>query len=96
MAKGVEDTAFYCFNRFTSLNEVGGDPGNFGVSLDEFHDFCKCSNGTGRIRNLTLPRTTPNAAEDVRARLNVLSEIPELWMQAVRRWSKMNEPVTAK
>ena len=41
MAKGVEDTAFYCFNRFTSLNEVGGDPGNFGVSLDAFHDFMK-------------------------------------------------------
>src|SRR4029078_10088102 len=40
-AKGVEDTAFYCFNRLVSLNEVGGDPGRFGVSLDDFHRACQ-------------------------------------------------------
>ena len=41
MAKGVEDTAFYCFNRLVSLNEVGGDPGSFGLSLKEFHTVCR-------------------------------------------------------
>ena len=90
MAKGVEDTAFYCFNRFTSLNEVGGDPGNFGVSLDAFHDFMKLQQRNWPNSQLTTSTHDTKRSEDTRARLNVLSEIPELWMQAVRRWSVMN------
>ena len=90
MAKGVEDTAFYCFNRFTSLNEVGGDPGNFGVSLDAFHDFMKSQQRNWPNSQLTTSTHDTKRSEDTRARLNVLSEIPELWMQAVRRWSVMN------
>ena len=64
MAKGVEDTAFYCFNRFASLNEVGGDPGKFGVSIEEFHDFCQQQTEVlAALDALPLPRTTPSAAK---------------------------------
>ena len=90
MAKGVEDTAFYCFNRFTPLNEVGGDPGNFGVSLEAFHDFLKLQQRDWPNSQLTTSTHDTKRSEDTRARLNVISEIPELWMQAVRRWSVMN------
>jgi (1->4)-alpha-D-glucan 1-alpha-D-glucosylmutase len=90
MAKGVEDTAFYCFNRLISLNEVGGNPGEFGVSPDAFHAFCR------RIQS-KLPRTMLASAthdtkrgEDTRLRIDLLSEIPERWIDAVRRWSRMN------
>jgi len=90
MAKGVEDTAFYCFNRFTSLNEVGGDPGKFGVSLDEFHRFLQERQKAWPHSQLTTSTHDTKRAEDVRMRLNVLSEIPDIWAQTVRRWSAMN------
>jgi (1->4)-alpha-D-glucan 1-alpha-D-glucosylmutase len=90
MAKGVEDTAFYCFNRLVSLNEVGGDPGHFGLSVDDFHTAC----GETQVR---WPRTMlassthdTKRSEDVRARINLLSEIPERWIEAVKRWAKLN------
>jgi (1->4)-alpha-D-glucan 1-alpha-D-glucosylmutase len=91
MAKGVEDTTFYCLNYFLSLNEVGGDPGRFGVNEDEFHEFCleQC-----RLNPHTMLGSSTHdtkRTEDVRARLNVLSEMPGEWSEAVRRWSKMNE-----
>jgi (1->4)-alpha-D-glucan 1-alpha-D-glucosylmutase len=89
-AKGVEDTAFYCFNRLMSLNEVGGDPGRFGLEPDAFHDFCRCQHA--HWPNSMLGTTTHDTkrSEDVRARLNLLSEIPERWREAVLRWSAMN------
>jgi (1->4)-alpha-D-glucan 1-alpha-D-glucosylmutase len=90
MAKGVEDTAFYCFNRLISLNEVGGNPEDFGASPDAFHAFCL------RIQS-KWPRTLLAGAthdtkrgEDTRLRIDLLSEIPERWIHAVRRWSRMN------
>jgi (1->4)-alpha-D-glucan 1-alpha-D-glucosylmutase len=91
MAKGVEDTTFYCLNHFASLNEVGGDPGRFGVSVNEFHDFCHRQQERGGHSMLGSSTHDTKRSEDVRARLNVLSEIPEEWFQAVSRWSKMNE-----
>jgi (1->4)-alpha-D-glucan 1-alpha-D-glucosylmutase len=91
MAKGVEDTAFYCFNRFTSLNEVGGNPGKFGVSDDEFHDFCRDQAGRAPQSMLCTSTHDTKRSEDVRARLNVLSEIPEEWSATVLRWSRLNE-----
>ncbi len=91
MAKGVEDTTFYCLNRFLSLNEVGGDPGKFGVSDDEFHDFCGKLAAHSPHTMLSSSTHDTKRSEDVRARLNVLSEIPEEWSAAVLRWSKMNE-----
>jgi (1->4)-alpha-D-glucan 1-alpha-D-glucosylmutase len=90
-AKGVEDTALYCSNRLVSLNEVGGDPSRFGLPVAEFHRLC-------RERQRHWPRTmlatsTHNTkrSEDVRARISLLSEIPEEWAAAVRRWSEINE-----
>jgi (1->4)-alpha-D-glucan 1-alpha-D-glucosylmutase len=91
MAKGVEDTAFYCFNRFTSLNEVGGGPENFGVNPGAFHKFLQQQQKGWPHSQLTTSTHDTKRAEDVRARLNVVSEIPEVWTQTVRRWSKMNE-----
>jgi (1->4)-alpha-D-glucan 1-alpha-D-glucosylmutase len=90
MAKGVEDTAFYCFNRFTSLNEVGGDPKLFGVSLEAFHKFLQTQQVHWPQSQLATSTHDTKRAEDVRARLNLLSEIPEMWTQTVRRWSAMN------
>jgi (1->4)-alpha-D-glucan 1-alpha-D-glucosylmutase len=91
MAKGVEDTAFYYYNRFVALNEVGGDPSRFGVSPEEFH---------GRMAEVQAkhPRTMLATAthdtkrgEDVRARLAVITECPGSWTSAVQSWSKHNE-----
>ncbi|MGH7981077.1 MAG: malto-oligosyltrehalose synthase, partial [Limisphaerales bacterium] len=91
MAKGVEDTTFYCLNHFASLNEVGGDPAKFGVSIEEFHEFCRRQQERGGHSMLCSSSHDTKRGEDVRARLNVLSEIPEEWCQAVLRWSKINE-----
>ncbi|MGO8767026.1 MAG: malto-oligosyltrehalose synthase [Limisphaerales bacterium] len=91
MAKGVEDTTFYCLNHFASLNEVGGDPGKFGVSDHEFHEFCREQRERGGHSMLGSSTHDTKRSEDARARLNVLSEIPGEWKAAVLRWSNMNE-----
>lgn len=90
MAKGAEDTAFYCFNRFASLNEVGGNPNHFGGSLQDFHKYQRRQQQGWPMTQLTTSTHDTKRGEDVRSRLNVLSEIPELWEQAVLRWSTMN------
>ena len=92
MAKGVEDTVFYCLNRFVSVNEVGGDPGKFGVGPEEFHAFCRRLQRQWPDTMLAASTHDTKRSEDVRARLNVLSEIPESWRAAVQRWSKMMDP----
>ena len=90
MAKGLEDTAFYVYNRLVSLNDVGGMPGRFGTPLEAFHG-----------QNLERLKTSPHAmiatsthdskrGEDVRARINALSEIPEQWQRALMKWSRLN------
>jgi (1->4)-alpha-D-glucan 1-alpha-D-glucosylmutase len=90
MAKGVEDTAFYVFNRLAALNEVGGDPGRFGVAPEEFHR--RCQEAAERWPRSLLATSTHDTkrGEDVRARLYLLSEIPQRWGEAVRRWSAHN------
>jgi len=90
MAKGVEDTAFYCFNRLTGLNEVGGDPGRDGVSVEEFHAYNAKMQATHPDTMLTLSTHDTKRSDDVRARLAVLSEIPREFGKAVIRWSKNN------
>src|SRR5213082_2637768 len=86
MAKGLEDTVFYIYNRLAALNEVGGEPQQFGLSVDAFHE-----------RNLDRHRTWPatllatsthdtKRSEDVRARMVAISEIPELWRRSLQRW----------
>ena len=91
MAKGVEDTAFYCFNRFIALNEVGGDPARFGLTVEEFHRAC--AEGQARWPEAMLATSTHDTrhGEDMRARLSLLAEIPAQWGAAVRRWSALNE-----
>lgn len=90
MAKGVEDTTFYNFNRFVVLNEVGGDPGHFGLSLQQFHWNCLETQKSWPQSMLTTTTHDTKRSEDVRARLCVLSEIPDEWTAAVRRWAKHN------
>ncbi len=90
MAKGVEDAAFYCFNRFLSLNEVGGDPGKFGVSAEEFHEFCREQGKNLPYTMIASSTHDTKRSEDVRARLNLLSEIPREWSATVLRWSNIN------
>jgi (1->4)-alpha-D-glucan 1-alpha-D-glucosylmutase len=90
MAKGVEDTALYIYNRLLSLNEVGGDPGHFGLSIDQFHAFNqkKCDRWLHSM-NASATHDTKRG-EDMRARLNVLSEIPDEWEQHLKTWSDLN------
>ncbi|HSB34565.1 MAG TPA: malto-oligosyltrehalose synthase [Nitrospirota bacterium] len=89
-AKGVEDTAFYVYNRLVSLNEVGGAPDRFGTALEAFH-----GQNIERIKNwphalIATSTHDTKRGEDVRARINVLSELPGEWAEKVRKWSRMN------
>ena len=79
MAKGVEDTAFYCFNRLAALNEVGGNPGVFGTGIEAFHHACQDSRKSTPHTLLTTSTHDTKRSEDVRARLCLLSEIPDTW-----------------
>ncbi|MEV4093370.1 malto-oligosyltrehalose synthase [Streptosporangium saharense] len=84
MAKGVEDTALYRWYPLACLNEVGGEPDRFGGNVGDFHGFCgEMSPGT----MTTLSTHDTKRSEDVRARLAVLSEMPEEWARAVGEWS---------
>lgn len=91
MAKGVEDTVFYCYNRLISLNEVGGDPGTFGIGLEEFHRLCAERRQRWPGSMLTTSTHDTKRGEDTRTRISLLSEIPDRWAEAVDRWSAMNE-----
>ena len=90
MAKSLEDTTFYCYTRLVSLNEVGGDPEQFGVSVSAFHRQNAERLQRWRGGLLTLSTHDTKRGEDVRARINVLSELPREWRAAVRRWSALN------
>ncbi len=90
MAKGAEDTTFYIYNRFISLNEVGGDPAVFGLTLKDFHNFmAERQSKWPYTMNATSTHDTKRG-EDVRARLNVLSEIPKEWSKQVILWNRIN------
>jgi (1->4)-alpha-D-glucan 1-alpha-D-glucosylmutase len=91
MAKGVEDTAFYSFNRMLALNEVGGDPDCFGVTPAEFIAWCRKMHRRWPHTMLATSTHDTKRSEDVRARLFLLSEEPERWSRAVIRWAAMNE-----
>jgi len=90
MAKGVEDTAFYCFNRMIGMNEVGSAPGSNGLSIDEFHAYCIKMQATHPLTMTTLSTHDTKRADDVRARLAVLTEIPGRWKSMLNRWSRAN------
>lgn len=90
MAKGLEDTSLYVYNRLVSLNEVGGDPGAQRLSVDAFHRH----NVAMRARwpytlNATSTHDTKRS-EDVRARISVVSELPQAWTKCLNRWSRWN------
>ena len=91
MAKGLEDTVCYSFNRLVSLNELGGDPGHLGVSPAAFHQGCL--EAQQRWPQVMLATSTHDTkrSEDVRVRIHLLSEIPARWAEAVRRWAVLNE-----
>ena len=90
MAKGVEDTTFYCYNRLVSANEVGGNPGDPVVAISDFHQYCQGIQATWPHTMLDTSTHDTKRSEDVRARIHLLSEIPDQWAEAVRHWSKMN------
>ena len=91
MAKGFEDTTLYRYNRMISLNEVGGEPGRFGRSLDEAHErlAARARDWPGAMSASSTHDT--KRSEDVRARLHVLSELPGEWRRAVQAWQRLNE-----
>jgi (1->4)-alpha-D-glucan 1-alpha-D-glucosylmutase len=89
-AKGAEDSALYVYNRLLSLNEVGGNPASSVESSDEFHTFLsQRQNEWPSTMNATMTHDAKHA-EDFRARVNVLSEIPAEWTEIVKRWSEWN------
>jgi (1->4)-alpha-D-glucan 1-alpha-D-glucosylmutase len=89
-AKGYEDTVLYRFNRLVSLNEVGGDPSRFGTSLAEFHaENVERQHRSPHALSATATHDTKRG-EDVRTRIDVLSEIPAEWRARVARWQRIN------
>jgi (1->4)-alpha-D-glucan 1-alpha-D-glucosylmutase len=89
MAKGLEDTAFYIFNRLTALNEVGGSPQQFGMSLERFHERSRLRLAATPNTLVTLTTHDTKRSEDVRARIAVLSEIPDQWQSWLEEWRKL-------
>jgi (1->4)-alpha-D-glucan 1-alpha-D-glucosylmutase len=92
LAKGLEDTTFYVFNRLASLNEVGGNPQTFGLSVADFHQQNEDRAQKWPHSMLASSTHDTKRSEDVRARLNVLSELPQEWQAALTRWSQLNAP----
>lgn len=90
MAKGIEDTVLYIANRLISLNEVGGNPGVFGIPLKRFHNFISERAGLHKYSMNASSTHDSKRGEDVRARINVISEIPQVWKKAVKEWSRIN------
>jgi (1->4)-alpha-D-glucan 1-alpha-D-glucosylmutase len=90
MAKGMEDTSFYVYNRLVSLNEVGGDPRTFGFTVAAFHGAT--ADRTRHWPHTMLATATHDSkrGEDVRTRIDVLSEMPAVWRLALRRWRQAN------
>ena len=96
MAKGFEDTALYRYYPLASLNEVGGEPDAFGISIETFHEW-------NRERLAQWPDAISDSSthdtkrsEDTRARIEVLSEVPDEWEQAIKRWYQMNSSARKK
>ncbi len=92
MAKGLEDTAFYIYNRLLALNEVGGDADRFGVPPAALHRAWQERQAHWPWAFSTTSTHDTKRSEDVRARLNVLSEVPGEWQECVARWGRLNQP----
>jgi (1->4)-alpha-D-glucan 1-alpha-D-glucosylmutase len=92
VAKGMEDTAFYRYNRFVALNDVGGDPGRFSIDIDTFHRMNADAAARWPARMVNTSTHDSKRSEDVRARLAVISEHAHEWIAAVTRWSEITVP----
>jgi (1->4)-alpha-D-glucan 1-alpha-D-glucosylmutase len=90
MAKGVEDTTFYCFDRLVSCNEVGSQASLVGISADKFHEFCHYLSDRWPNNMLATSTHDNKRSEDVRTRISILSEIPERWSETLHQWSQLN------
>lgn len=95
-AKGLEDTSFYRYYPLASLNEVGGDPSLLGVPVDQFHRANQERLEHWPYSMLATATHDTKRGEDVRARLNVLSEVPDDWARALRRWHSYNESLVGE
>ena len=95
-AKGIEDTSFYVYNRLVSLNEVGGDPSQFGIRPDALHAYLQDRQSRWPFALSPLSTHDTKRSEDVRARINVLSEIPGEWQERVSTWTRLNAPLRRK
>jgi (1->4)-alpha-D-glucan 1-alpha-D-glucosylmutase len=91
MAKGVEDTTFYCFDRLLSCNEVGAQASLVGISADKFHEYCHSLGEQWPNNQLATSTHDNKRSEDVRTRISLLSEIPDRWARALHVWSGLNE-----
>jgi len=89
MAKGVEDTAFYRWTRLTSLTEVGAEPSDFAVGIEQFHTLQGLRQTSIPHSMTTLSTHDTKRGEDVRARISSISEIPDEWAEAVRHWNRL-------
>src|SRR6185295_12955887 len=89
-AKGIEDTAFYVYNRLVSLNEVGSDPTRFGVEPAAMHAWLANRQEQWPAALSATSTHDTKRGEDVRARLNALSELPGAWKATVARWRALN------
>src|SRR5438128_8054075 len=90
MAKGLENTVFYIYNRLAALNEVGGEPQQFGLSIDEFHERNRDRQRDWPATLLATSTHDTKRSEDVRARMVAISEMPELWRRWLQRWRLTN------
>jgi (1->4)-alpha-D-glucan 1-alpha-D-glucosylmutase len=90
MAKALEDTVFYIYNRLSALSEVGGEPQQFGLSVDAFHERNLDRKNNWPATLLATSTHDTKRSEDVRARIVALSEIPELWRRSLQRWRVSN------
>jgi (1->4)-alpha-D-glucan 1-alpha-D-glucosylmutase len=91
MAKGLEDTSFYRFFLLTSLNEVGGQPDLFGITVEDFHEKNLYRSKHWPYSMLSTTTHDAKRSEDVRCRISALSEMPEEWGGIVLKWQGMNE-----
>ena len=96
MAKGYEDTALYRYYPLSSLNEVGGEPDAFGISIEAFHEWNRERLAEWPDAMSASSTHDTKRTEDTRARIQVLSEIPEEWEQAIKRWYQMNSSARKK
>jgi (1->4)-alpha-D-glucan 1-alpha-D-glucosylmutase len=90
MAKGVEDTAFYRYARLISLNEVGGDPSRFSVTIDEFHRWCARMQTSYPRTMLATSTHDTKRSEDVRLRIGLLAGQVQTWGETANRWAAIN------